>query len=133
LIGIGTANLDKIYPKYRQQGTFEMNQGHLHNNLIQVAVIDGIPGMLAYLYIFIAMWAGYIKGMAGIKESHSRAVVFLGLAVSTAFFINGFFEYNLFSSQPALMFWFLTGLGYSELKPGSRNMDSGIKKAGKKK
>lgn len=136
LIGIGTANLDKIYPRYRQPGTFEMNQGHLHNNIIQLAVIDGIPGMLAFLWIFGAMWFSFVRGLAmnrsGAAGSRLKAVFFSLFCVSIAFFINGFFEYNFFSAQPALMFWFLTGTGWGILKAGERVSGNGKRRAGKR-
>ncbi|HPI03649.1 MAG TPA: hypothetical protein PKZ78_07410, partial [Candidatus Goldiibacteriota bacterium] len=32
------------------------------------------------------------------------------LAVNVSFFINGLFEYNLFSSQVVLMYWFFMGI-----------------------
>ncbi|HDQ25322.1 MAG TPA: hypothetical protein ENN43_01065 [bacterium] len=109
LTGIGTAALDRIYPEYKNPKAFEPNAGHLHNNLLQIGVINGIFGLAAFLWIFAAVWAGLIKRM---KESGGfrRAVFLTVFAAVTAFFINGFFEYNFFSSQPALMFWFLAGL-----------------------
>lgn len=120
LIGIGSANVDKIYPKYRLPESVEPNQGHLHNNIIQLAVIDGIPGALAYLWIFTALAAAYISALIKRKTGYMKTVLFACFSVSAGFFINGFFEYNFFSSQPVLMFWFLSGLGFAIIKSNER-------------
>ncbi|HRU39420.1 MAG TPA: O-antigen ligase family protein [Candidatus Goldiibacteriota bacterium] len=113
LIGIGTGNLEKIYPKYRKEGAMEQNAGHLHNNIIQVGVINGIPGILAFLWVFISIWAAFARALAAKPEQGKATLILASLSVSAAFFVNGFFEYNLFSSQPAMMFWFLMGFGFS--------------------
>jgi O-antigen ligase len=110
--GIGTANVDKVYPKYKSPDALEQNQGHLHNNFIQIAVIDGIPGTIIFIalfgVLFVSMFRIYLK-----SGGLDRMTAACGTAVIAAFFINGFFEYNFFSSQVALLFWFLAGLGVS--------------------
>lgn len=113
--GIGTDSLLKIYPKYKNINAAEENQGHLHNNLLQIAVIDGIPGLIAFLWIFLNYWIvsykGFIKSTGFIRDT-----ILISFVISISFFINGFFEYNFMSSQVALMFWFLAGLGESCIK-----------------
>ncbi len=108
--GTGTDNLMKVYPHYSEKRAVEKEIGHLHNNIIQVGVIDGIAGIFAFLWMFFAMWFFFMRG---IKQSASLFIKYLrvcGLAASCAFFVNGFFEYNFFSSQVALLFWFITGV-----------------------
>ncbi len=124
-LGTGTGNLMKVYPRYREKRAVEKEIGHLHNNIIQVGVIDGIPGIFALLWMFFAMWFFFIKG---INQSASLFIKYLrvcGLAVSCAFFVNGFFEYNLFSSQVALLFWFITGVASAEAVPGKEAKGAG--------
>jgi len=111
--GIGTANLGKVYEKYRNPEANEKEQGHLHNNIIQLGVINGIPGIMLYLALFGALLAAAVKNFSmssGIKKAAAAAAV----SAITAFFFNGFFEYNIFSSQVALLFWFIIGMGSSK-------------------
>jgi putative inorganic carbon (hco3(-)) transporter len=115
-LGIGTANLEKIYPKYRQPEAREPNAGHLHNNLIQIAVIDGLPGLGAFLWLFAAFWISMIRDLMKNKDGNRVFLLYTALCVNIAFFVNGFFEYNFFSTQPVLMFWFLMGLGFAGMK-----------------
>ncbi len=118
VIGIGTGSLEKIYPGFRQPEAREPNAGHLHNNLIQIAAIDGFLGLGAFLWIFISFWLSLGKAFLKEKKEYAKHVIFLALAVNVAFFINGLFEYNLFSTQVALMFWFLMGTGMAMIKSG---------------
>ncbi|MCX8093904.1 MAG: O-antigen ligase family protein [Candidatus Goldbacteria bacterium] len=114
-LGIGTDSLIKIYPKYKHKNAVEENQGHLHNNLLQIAVIDGIPGLIAFLWIFLSLWITLYRTIMS-KAGFIRNVLIISFVISVSFFINGFFEYNFMSSQVALMFWFLTGMGEACIK-----------------
>jgi O-antigen ligase len=116
LKGIGTANLEKVYPRYKDPEAVEPNAGHLHNNLIQVAVIDGLPGLAVYLWIFAAFWISLYKALKKEDNIFYKYVLTSVFAVNIGFFVNGFFEYNLFSSQVALIFWALMGTGYGVIR-----------------
>lgn len=111
LFGIGTANLEKIYPFYIHKKAREKNQGHLHNNILQIAVIDGLLGLSAFFWIFITFFVHFFKNFKIAKNLFLKYISLAIFSISVAFFINGFFEYNFFSSQVVLIFWFLTGIG----------------------
>jgi O-antigen ligase len=116
LIGVGTGNVDKVYPKYISPSAIEPNAGHLHNNFIQIAVIDGLPGLAAFLWIFAAFWIEMYRGIKNARNAVFRYVLMGALCVNVAFFINGFFEYNFFSSQVALIFWYLMGVAFAAIR-----------------
>jgi O-antigen ligase len=116
IIGIGTGNVDKVYTKYRNPQAFETDEGHLHNDFIQIAVIDGLPGLVAFLWIFATFWIELYKAIKTTKNTLFRYFVISALCVNIGFFLNGFFEYNFFSSQVALIFWYLMGLAFTAIK-----------------
>lgn len=116
IFGIGTANLEKIYPSYKDARAVEPNAGHVHNNLLQIAIIDGLPGLVAFLWIFVAFWIELYKGIKKANNAVFKYALIGGFSISIAFFINGFFEYNFFSSQPALAFWYLMGVCMAAIK-----------------
>ncbi len=111
LFGIGTANLEKIYPLYIHKDAKEKNQGHLHNNILQIAVIDGLFGLSAFLWIFITFFIYIYKSFKNTEDLYLKYVLLAVFSVLISFFVNGLFEYNFFSSQVVLIFWFLTGIG----------------------
>jgi len=116
LLGIGTANLEKIYPTYKDPRAVEPNAGHVHNNILQIAIIDGLPGLAAFLWIFVAFWIELYKGIKKANNAVFKYVLIGGFSISIAFFVNGFFEYNFFSSQPAIAFWYLMGVCMAAIK-----------------
>jgi O-antigen ligase len=116
ITGIGTGDLEKIYPKYKDPRAVEPNAGHVHNNLLQIAVIDGLPGLAAFLWIFIAFWIQLYKGIQKANNAVFKYVLIAGFSISVSFFINGLFEYNFFSSQVALAFWYLMGVGMAAVR-----------------
>lgn len=54
VFGIGQGNLGDIYPKYKMARATEPNQGHLHDNFLQVLVENGWIGLAAYLFWIFA-------------------------------------------------------------------------------
>jgi O-antigen ligase len=116
IIGIGTGNVDEVYPKYINPSAVERDAGHLHNDFIQIAVIDGLPGLAAFLWIFVAFWIELYRAIKDTKNAVFRYVVMAALCVNIGFFLNGFFEYNFFSSQVALIFWYLMGLAFAAIR-----------------
>jgi len=108
-LGIGTANVGKIYAQYIHPDAQERQQGHLHNTAIQVAVIDGFLGLAALIWLFVSLLITQIRGALSANGYDKHALIAF-FAVTVVFAVNGLFEYNLFSSQVALMFWFLTGI-----------------------
>jgi O-antigen ligase len=87
----------------------DQDQGHLHNNLIMLAVITGLPGLgLALIFFLRLFW------MAGKSVSLADPLAAgLGLGIWAAligWWINGMFEYNFCSTQSSFTLWFLIGL-----------------------
>jgi len=124
LHGVGTANIGKIYPAYRDKNAFESNQAHLHNNIIQIAAIDGIFGAAAVMWIFIASWSAMAEAIK-LTSGFSRYMLLSVLSLNVGFFINGIFEYNLFSSQVALIFWFFMGISAALIKNRAQASNAG--------
>jgi O-antigen ligase len=108
-LGIGTANVGKVYAQYIHPEARERQQGHLHNTAIQIAVIDGLLGLAALIWLFGSLLITQIRGALSANGYDKHALIAF-FAVTVVFAVNGLFEYNLFSSQVALMFWFLTGI-----------------------
>ena len=85
------------------------DQGHLHDNLIMLAVLYGWPGLLLMLAAFAALlpalWRGRkARGLAG-------GLALGALAAALAWWVNGLFEYTFGSFQSSFVLWFLLGLG----------------------
>lgn len=106
---------DGYYLRYRDPAVAQDpvlkndDQGHLHNNLIMLAVLYGWPGLLLMLAAFAALlpplWRGRkARGLAG-------GLALGALAAALAWWVNGLFEYTFGSFQSSFVLWFLLGLG----------------------
>ena len=92
--------------------TRDQEQGHLHNNLIQVAAMYGLPALMALMILFgrliVLAWKQQ-KSLNALQRGLAWGV----LAVCVAWWINGMVEYNFGSFQSSFTLWFLLGLGMS--------------------
>jgi O-antigen ligase len=90
--------------------TRDQEHGHLHNNLIQVAAMYGLPALLALLAFFARL---IVTAWGARRSSHplARGLAWGSLAVCLAWWVNGMAEYNFGSFQSSFTLWFLLGLG----------------------
>lgn len=83
---------------------------HAHNHLLQTALDLGIPGLVAYL----ALWLGAAY-MLWQNWQQAPSLVFKGLAAGCAaallaYFIYGLFDAVALGARPGFIFWLLLGL-----------------------
>lgn len=112
LTGFGLISLQDQYnaiPYDNPYWDIAMSTGHLHNNLIQLAVTTGAIGLAA----FVLMWVAIFKVLAGALRgsgpaARPYAIGFLSCAV--AFMVMGLAEYNYGSSVPVTIMWFVVGM-----------------------
>ncbi len=97
---------------YASKGIPPYERGHLHNNVIQIAAMYGIP---ALFFLAAFLFSLFFRALGeGWREPSS-----LGLAYASAWLawsLNGLFEFNMGSVQSSFVFWFLTGLWLASRK-----------------
>lgn len=119
-LGVGDAmesfdGHDGYYRRYRGEAARndpalkDNDQGHLHDDLIMVAALYGLPGLLllllAHLGLAGRLWRGRrAPGLAG-------GLALGALGCLAAWWVNGLFEYNFGSFQSSFTLWFVLGLG----------------------
>jgi len=98
---------------------------HAHNELLQVAIDLGIPGLVAY----IALWAGFIRTTWRVytwsPDEQTRRLV-LGIAAGLlAHQIFGLTDAFMLGTKPGIVMWILMGIItgiYLNLAPVQRGM-----------
>lgn len=109
-LGIGVHTLERVYPSYRLPDSIHVNEGHLHNNLVQITVDRGWLGLLAFLAVFVTF--GIRVGRHWRLSSGRGDPVTRGAAASVlAIFVAGLSEYDFGDSKVAMALWFLLALG----------------------
>ena len=118
LIGVG---MDSIKGHWRKWGLFDGGRlpwGHMHSNLLQIALERGIPALIVWL-IFLGIYARMLWRLArnpainAIKAFNNwveRGVVLGALGGLCGFFTSGLVHYNWGDSEVVMIFYSVVGL-----------------------
>jgi O-antigen ligase len=111
LIGVG---MDSIKGHWREWGLFDggrLPRGHMHSNLLQIALERGIPALIVWL-IFLGIYARTLWRMVrntAINDWVERAVVLGALGGLCGFFTSGLVHYNWGDSEVVMIFYCIVG------------------------
>jgi putative inorganic carbon (HCO3(-)) transporter len=109
-IGLGTLRYvaPRLYPFYTSRLDEEVP--HAHNHILQTALDLGLPGLVAYL----GMWLGAAVMLRQLwrqaTAGGSRLLVLAFAAALLAYFIYGLTDTVALGAKPGFLFWFLFGL-----------------------
>jgi O-antigen ligase len=109
LTGIGEDNFDYYFEKYKVEGYYDAT-GHPHNDYLNVLVNSGIPGLAAFLSIWIIIiWIGFKI----VKDSNNPFLRELSLGSTLAiigFMVGGVFQNYYGTFANCWGWWFMAGL-----------------------
>jgi putative inorganic carbon (HCO3(-)) transporter len=105
VLGIGPAQVKRVYPTYAPPEALRRHTGHLHNTPLQIAVERGLVGLALWLWIFVAFFirAGRVLRRVPATATADRALVVGALAAVAAFLVSGLFEYNFGDTEVLLV------------------------------
>ena len=115
VFGQGPGMILAAYPRYRWPEAPNPRQPHLHNNLLEVAVERGLPGLAFFLWWAVAVFAAALReARRGAGESPGAAWAAGGvLGALAAVFVAGLFEYNLGDSEVLMLLLLLTAVPFA--------------------
>ncbi len=111
LTGYGDIDLGALYERYRPAEAVERS-GHLHNNVIMLGAILGIPGLLIVLALFVRIFLVEWKVLRSLPgdEWLLRGTALGCIAAFIGFQVNGLFEWNFGDSEIVMLLWLTAGL-----------------------
>lgn len=119
LIGIG---MDSIKSHWREWGMFDHGRipiGHMHSNLLQLALERGIPTLLLWLALLVLYALSLLRLWRRSRDNRDSELIgawidsglILGaLGGLVGFFASGIVHYNWGDSEVVMIFYFLMGL-----------------------
>ena len=119
LLGVGYSNAADYLRAYRTtvaekyNYTFRINLGtHTHNVYIQILFELGIVGLVAYVYLWIAVfgWGGHWVRRAGTQFPFDSAIIRGASAGLAGSMVAGIFENNFFDAEVQTMIMMAMGL-----------------------
>jgi O-antigen ligase len=106
-LGVGPNMVPFVYPIYRLEGAPELQNIHLHNNVVQIAAERGLPCLAAWIWLIALGIAGTSQSFRGSPPgTRERALAAGSLALLVAGMTAGLFEYNFGDSEFLMLFLF---------------------------
>ena len=109
LLGVG---MDSIKGHRREWGMFDNGRqpiGHMHSNLLQIALERGVPALILWLLLF-AIYLRMLWRMVRETTDFTRGLALGALGGAAGFFISGLVHYNWGDSEVVTVFYFIMGL-----------------------
>jgi O-antigen ligase len=107
--GIGDIGTENFYVRYAPNPTKEL-AGHLHSNVVMLAVTLGIPGLIVVLALFVRILWMLVSLVRDPGGGTGAAVQLGALGSFIGFQVIGLFEWNFGDAEVALTMWMLIGL-----------------------
>ncbi|MEE2609402.1 MAG: O-antigen ligase family protein [Acidobacteriota bacterium] len=101
LMGVGPDMVEAVYVDYRDPAAVQESNPHLHNVPIQIAAERGIPALLVWIALIVAVTRGLVHQL---RTGAYRSLPAGGLAAVGGMLAAGMFEYN-FGDSEFLMLW----------------------------
>lgn len=105
LLGVGVGRVKDLYPAYAPDIAMRRHTSHLHNTPLQIAAERGLPGLAAWLAVFVAFFGravGILRAVPAAREA-DRALVLGCLVAVGGFLVAGLFEYNFGDTEVLLV------------------------------
>ncbi|HEY0006708.1 MAG TPA: O-antigen ligase family protein [Pyrinomonadaceae bacterium] len=112
LVGVG---MDSLKAHWREWGLFDQGRlpvGHMHSNLLQLAVERGLPALFVWL-ILLGIYGRVLWRLAHEHEIGGwleRGIALGALGGLAGFFVSGLVHYNWGDSEVIMIFYFIMGL-----------------------
>jgi len=121
IVGIGEDNWDYFFPIYKADGYYDTTV-HPHNDYLTVLVASGIPGLLAFLAMWVVALRDGLRTWKKAREPELKAIS-LGASLSLMGLLVGSFFQNYYGTFiNCLGWWFVVGLIFSAYRIAQREL-----------
>jgi putative inorganic carbon (HCO3(-)) transporter len=105
ITGIGPGQVKRVYPTVAAPEALRRSTSHLHNAPLQIVVERGLPGLAAWVAIWVGFFGAAVRVFRRLPttEEPARALVLGSMAAIGAFLIAGLFEYNFGDTEVLLV------------------------------
>ncbi len=119
VLGVGWIDLNKIHREYAPPNA-DLNDdaykiGHFHNNFVMMAMVGGVLGLAAFIWLFVQILVVLYRRYAAIpeKENFLKAIVLIAITAVSGFLVNGIFDWLFGDEEVFILLFFTIGLANS--------------------
>lgn len=112
LVGVGMDSIKGHRREWRLFDNGRLPPGHMHSNLLQLALERGVPTLICWL-VMLGVYARMLWRMSRTEASENwieRGLVLGALGGLCGFFLSGLVHYNWGDSEVVTIFYFIMGL-----------------------
>jgi len=125
LLGIG---MDSIKKRWRQWGMFDGGRipwGHMHSNLLQIALERGLPALALWLGFLLVYARTLWRSIRSRTERHwvEHGILLGALGGLAGFFSSGLVHYNWGDSEVVMVFYSIVGMAFVVAGPREAGAD----------
>jgi len=129
--GYGLDSYGIVFQKFRppdwyKKITEQAVPDKAHNDLLQLAVDQGISGLIAYFALIVALLFTLISGTRKSKNTFERIFLIGIISATMAYLVQLQFSFSVISVAP--LFWMLAGIGLSNSKSQNSRINYNFKK-----
>ncbi|HEU4508196.1 MAG TPA: O-antigen ligase family protein [Pyrinomonadaceae bacterium] len=131
VVGVG---IDSIKGHWREWGLFDNGRqpiGHMHSNLLQIALERGVPALIVWLILFYLyarmLWRIQRREAASTTDDFPRGLALGALGGALGFFTSGLVHYNWGDSEVVTVFYLIMGLCLIVERTNQQAEDSGVR------
>ncbi len=106
--GWGPGNFDLMLAEHEYPGYYEA-RGHAHNDFLMQAVNAGVPGLLAFLWLYWEIF--HLLWRSRRVPGADRGLITGAMACQVAAFVGGMFQVFQTDDEPEMLLYFLLGCG----------------------
>jgi hypothetical protein len=107
--GVGEDNFDAVFPQFKVEGYYDTTV-HPHNDYLTVLVSSGIPGLAAFVALWVIAFRTGLKAWKRTQLPELRAIALGGSLSLFGLMIAAFFQNYYGSFINCLGWWFVVGL-----------------------
>jgi len=87
--------------------------GHVHNNFLQMAIIGGIAGLTAFVWLWFAIGKKLFWALRQMPDSYLRDAVLGAFCAFIAYLLASFFDWSFGDEEITMALWLIVGLGFA--------------------
>ena len=105
ITGVGPGQVKHLYPVWASPEALRRSTSHLHDTPLQIVVERGVPGLAAWIAIWVAFFGASLRTLSRIPagDEDARGLVLGSMAAIAAFLVAGLFEYNFGDTEVLLV------------------------------
>jgi putative inorganic carbon (HCO3(-)) transporter len=111
-IGLGAAAFGQVYPQFMLAGTPAL---HSHNLYLELALQLGVPGLVAFLWLLLAVFSRAARAVPRLKAG-TRSLLIALIAGLSGFLLHGAVDNVWYSPKLTFLFWAVLGLALALTK-----------------